>query len=125
RAANCLPRTRAAPLLYVLLLVLQVACLALTQSRGPFVGLLSGLFAGALLYAFARDLRRLAVGTLAAGLTLLILLTLLNLAAGPLAPWRGVPVVERLVRVFETESGSGQVRTLIWDGALRLALPHP
>ncbi len=35
-------------------------------------------------------------------------------------PWMG-----RLDEVLQAESGTGKVRSLIWEGALRLILPHP
>lgn len=41
-----------------------------------------------------------------------------------LDPIRGLPYVSRLANVIETE-GTGKVRVLIWDAAMRLVAPHP
>ncbi|HXV97914.1 MAG TPA: O-antigen ligase family protein, partial [Anaerolineae bacterium] len=41
-----------------------------------------------------------------------------------LDPLRGLPYVDRLANVIETE-GTGKVRVLIWDAAMQLVAPHP
>jgi tetratricopeptide (TPR) repeat protein len=41
-----------------------------------------------------------------------------------LDPIRGLPYVDRLSNVIETE-GTGKVRVLIWDAAMKLVAPHP
>ncbi len=41
-----------------------------------------------------------------------------------LEEWRGLPLVGRLGTVLESESGTGRVRVLIWEGALEMLLPH-
>jgi cyclophilin family peptidyl-prolyl cis-trans isomerase/tetratricopeptide (TPR) repeat protein len=38
--------------------------------------------------------------------------------------WRELPRVGRLGRLLEADDGTGRVRTLIWEGALELFLPH-
>ncbi len=38
--------------------------------------------------------------------------------------WREIPRIDRLGRILEAEGGTGKVRTLIWEGALELVLPH-
>ncbi len=38
--------------------------------------------------------------------------------------WRELPRINRLGRMLEAEGGTGKVRTLIWEGALELILPH-
>ncbi len=44
--------------------------------------------------------------------------------AETLHTWRDLPLVGRLGRVLESESGTGRVRVLIWEGALDLLMPH-
>lgn len=48
--------------------------------------------------------------------------------AGPvvatLREWRELPRIGRLGTVLEADSGTGKVRTLIWEGALDLIRPH-
>ncbi|MCA9899949.1 MAG: O-antigen ligase family protein, partial [Anaerolineales bacterium] len=38
--------------------------------------------------------------------------------------WRELPRIGRLGRVLEADTGTGRVRTLIWQGALELIQPH-
>jgi hypothetical protein len=38
--------------------------------------------------------------------------------------WRDLPTIGRLGQILEAEGGTGRVRTLIWEGALKLILPH-
>ncbi|GAB4150312.1 MAG: hypothetical protein Fur0021_12680 [Candidatus Promineifilaceae bacterium] len=41
-----------------------------------------------------------------------------------LEDWRELPAIGRLGRVLESESGTGRVRVLIWQGVLDLIQPH-
>ncbi len=106
----------------VLVNVLQVAAIVLSVSRGPWVGGLLGAFLFVLLWTAAARRRRWVlalVGLAAAGLAFLVVL---NLPASPLSALRDTPYLGALSRVFESESGTGQVRTLIWEGDARLML---
>ncbi|MEZ4593518.1 MAG: peptidylprolyl isomerase [Chloroflexota bacterium] len=38
--------------------------------------------------------------------------------------WRDLPRIGRLGQILEADTGTGRVRTLIWEGALELILPH-
>ena len=70
-----------------LLLLLQIACVILTQSRGPWLGLLAGATAFLVLLQQAGGVnRRLLVGTIAAIVFLGIFLVVFNLRSSPLAP---------------------------------------
>lgn len=110
---------------YTILLATLTVALFFTQSRGPWLGLAGGLFTFIMLYALVRGARRVMLGTIALALLASALLVVFNLPASPLEPLKGLPYVGRLGRVFETESGTGRVRELIWQGALQLVLPHP
>jgi tetratricopeptide (TPR) repeat protein len=57
-------------------------------------------------------------------LILLVFLVVLNLPGSPIASWRDLPYISRLGRVFETETGTGLVRVLIWEGAVEMTTPH-
>jgi tetratricopeptide (TPR) repeat protein len=57
-------------------------------------------------------------------LVLFAFLVVLNLPGSPIASWRDLPYISRLGRVFETETGSGLVRVLIWKGAVDMVTPH-
>jgi len=44
---------------------------------------------------------------------------------GPLHEWAvNQPSIGRVANVLEAESGTGKVRSLIWEGALKMLLPH-
>lgn len=109
---------------YTILLATLTVALFFTQSRGPWLGLAGGLFTFIVLYALARGARRVMLGAIALAIVASAFLVVFNLPASPLEPLKQLPYVGRLGRVFETESGTGRVRELIWQGALQLVLPH-
>ena len=53
------------------------------------------------------------------------LLVALNLPNTPLATFERLPYVGRLAQLMETESGTGRVRVLIWEGVIQMLRPHP
>jgi len=109
---------------YTLVLAAQIVAIFFTQSRGPWLGLAGGLFAFAILYALARGARKFVLGAIAVALGGVIVLAIFNLPGSPLEPLKRVPYVGRLGQIFETETGTGRVRELIWQGALKIILPH-
>lgn len=110
--------------LYASLLAVQFDALLFSQSRGPLLGLLGGLFTFGVLLAMVRGARKLALGAVSAAALLLVFLALLNIPESPLASLRQLPYLGRMGRVFELEGGTGRVRVLIWQGALALVVPH-
>ncbi len=109
---------------YTVVLAVLFVAIFFTQSRGPWLGLAGGLFSFALLYALVRGTRRFVFGSIALAIVGVLFLTAFNLPASPLDPLKQVPYVGRLGRLLETESGTGKVRELIWQGAVQLILPH-
>ncbi len=111
--------------IYAFLLTVQALTLFFTQSRGPLLGFIAGMFAFVLLYALARGFHRLALGGMGAAAIGALLLIVINVStATPLEGLRNLPYVGRLGQILETEGGTGLVRVLIWQGALPLVLPH-
>ena len=110
---------------YIFILAVQLICIFFTQSRGPWLGLIGGLFFFFLVLAVVRRWRWLVWGTVLTTLGVAAFLIVFNLPNSPLEPLRKVRYVGRLGRVFETERGTGKVRLLIWQGAIELILPHP
>jgi len=133
-----------------------------TQSRGPWLGLLTGLYVFILLGLISlrrrsadrssmtgRDVAR-AVGLALVSLPVggipmyavmaiikkglrwvwlswvmqailgMLFLVVFNIPGSPLSPLREMPYIGRLGQVFETESGTGAVRVLIWEGVIDL-----
>jgi hypothetical protein len=105
-----------------LVLVLQVAAIVLSISRGPWVGALVGMFLFVLLWAAAARRRRWVLALVGLAVAGLIFLVVLNLPDSPLSALRDTPYLGALSRIFESESGTGQVRTLIWEGDAQLML---
>lgn len=110
--------------LYTVHLAALFVAIFFTQSRGPWLGLAGGLFAFALLYALVRGTRRFVLGSIALAVLGVVFLTAFNLPSSPLDSLKKVPYVGRLGNILETESGTGKVRELIWQGAVPLILPH-
>lgn len=110
--------------LYGFVLTIQLMCIFFTKSRGPWIGLMVGLFVFAFIFGVRRRMTWLWVGVAAAAIAGILFLAVLNVPRSPLAPLRSIPYVGRLGQVFETETGTGKVRVLIWEGVIDLISPH-
>ena len=111
---------------YFIILVAQLVCIFYTQSRGPLLGLLAGLFFFLALLGLVK--RQVWVPWLmsAVAVGVAIFLILFNTVDSPLMnQLRQTRYVGRLGRVLETESGTGKVRVLIWEGVTELVDWHP
>jgi tetratricopeptide (TPR) repeat protein/O-antigen ligase len=109
---------------YVFTGAMQLMAIWFSGSRGPWLGLLSGMFFWAILMSLAFRQKRVTLAVLGlAGLAATFLITL-NIPNGPLEPLRQTESLERLGRVFEVQDGTSKVRVLIWEGAVDLILPH-
>jgi tetratricopeptide (TPR) repeat protein/O-antigen ligase len=111
--------------IYVFVAFLQLITIFWTGSRGPQIGLFAGGLAFLLVLGFVRRWRWLVWGSVSLAVMGLVLLALLNVPGGPLEPLKTNRYIGRLGRIFETDSGTGKVRVLIWEGAIDLILPHP
>ena len=114
---------------YLFVFIVQVLALIYTQSRGPFLGFLGGIYIFGLLALLAlrpRYYRLMAGGWVAAAVAVSLFLVLFNLPNSPLAPLREMPYIGRLGRILDVsrENPTGRVRVLIWQGAVELLLPH-
>ena len=107
---------------YSILLSTQLACILLSQSRGPWLGLLASLMFFVLFWLLTQRKWRGMLLLSGGGLAIVLLLVVVNLPDAPLAFVRTLPYVGRLGQIFES---SGQVRLLIWQGATRLVVAQP
>ncbi len=109
---------------YVLILFSQIVAIIFTQSRGPWLGLLGGLFFFVLIYTLSLRRRAFVLGWVGLALAVLALLVVFNLPNTPLSGLRDAPYIGRLGRVF-SQDPTGQVRVLIWEGAVNLVTSNP
>jgi O-antigen ligase len=110
---------------YLLLLVGQLVCLALTQARGGWVGLGTAALTFGLAWALATRDRRLALAALALAALVVGLVALLNLPNGPLAPLARLPGLDRLATLTRTDAGSTAARLTTWRATLPLVAVRP
>ena len=112
-----------AALLYGSVLVIQVAAILFSGSRGPVVGLAgAGVVAGAVALPRVRHwLWAPWLGAVALGILLLVAANLSGPTFSPLfAPIRDVPYVGRLATTLNTDNPTVRVRILLWDAATEL-----
>ncbi len=107
------------------IVVLQLAALILSGSRGALLGLTAGLVVLGLAMGIAAGRRRLAAAVLALALLGMGFLALFNHSASPLAPLRSLPYVGRLGRIADTSGGSEAARMRIWAASNRLLRATP
>ncbi|HID62799.1 MAG TPA: hypothetical protein EYP49_08705, partial [Anaerolineae bacterium] len=105
------------------ILATQLICIYFSKSRGPMLGLLGGLYFFGLLFAVWKRSRKGAFIAVGSAVAVVSFLAVFNLSDA-LAPLRSQPYIGRLGRIFETESGTGLVRVLIWEGVVELVPPH-
>lgn len=109
---------------YTAILSVQLVAIFFTQSRGPWLGLGGGIFAFVVLYALARGSRRIVFGAIGLAAVVAAFLFVFNLPFSPLDPLKRVPYVGRLGEILDPKSPTAQVREFIWQGTVKLVLPH-
>jgi len=109
---------------YVFIASLQVIALLFSGSRGPLLGWLAGLFFLFLVLSLLWRKRWLTISVVATATLLGVFLVLFNIPGGPLESLRTLPGIGRLGHLVDEESKTSRVRTLIWQGAAQLVLPH-
>ncbi|HZD56360.1 MAG TPA: O-antigen ligase family protein, partial [Anaerolineales bacterium] len=109
---------------YVFIGALQLIALFFTGSRGPWLGWMASAFFTFVLLSLLWRKRWMTLGIVAVAVLGAGFLVLLNVPKGPLERARSMPGVGRLGQLLDAESPTGRVRTLIWQGAAQLVLPH-
>lgn len=103
---------------YFIILLAQVVCLVLTESRGPLMGLITGLFLFVVLAGLAFRQRYLSLGSYIAAV--LVLGFFLALAL-PNTPLQGLKSrMGRLGQMLEAREGAANIRLLIWQGVVKM-----
>jgi tetratricopeptide (TPR) repeat protein len=109
---------------YTFIIAFQLLAIYWSGSRGPWIGILAGLFVFLFLFGVRRRLNWLWAGSLSLAIGGIAFLLLLNTPNSPLEPIKAsVPALGRLGSVF-SEGGTNKVRFLIWEGAVQLVSPH-
>jgi tetratricopeptide (TPR) repeat protein len=116
-------------------LLCQLAALVLSQSRGPFLGLLAGAYVFILvgllrlrnsgggqprLRRWDSLIRWAVPGIVGTALMVLLVLVVVNMPGSPLKDVRNLPYIGRLGSVLDAESRTIQVRLSIWRSVSEL-----
>ena len=104
---------------YFFLLAMQLMCTVLSQSRGPLMGLMGGLFFFVLLMAISKRKRGLVAMIILVSIGGILFLAILNLPNTPLASLKEVPYLQRLLTM---QLGG---RLYIWEGAIHTIVADP
>ncbi|MGA9348225.1 MAG: tetratricopeptide repeat protein [Anaerolineae bacterium] len=96
----------------------------LLSTIGFFVGMASGVACIGFMVILRKGWKWLWLAWIIQALVPVAFLIVFNLPGSPIASWRDLPYVGRLGQVFETETGTGKVRVLIWEGVLEMMTPH-
>ena len=106
---------------YFVILIAQIVAIFYTQSRGPLLGLLAGVFFYLALLGLVKG--RVWISWLMSALVVVVLVFLVmfnTVESSVMEILREVPYVGRLGKVLQTETGTGKVRVLIWEGAVEM-----
>lgn len=111
---------------YLFVLLVQAIAIFWTQSRGPWLGWIPGIFLFALLTVSAVRPRyfRVLLGAAIGGVLAIVIVILAANYVPALSFLQQTPFIGRLATVLQTEGGTAEVRTLIWGGAAEMLKPH-
>jgi tetratricopeptide (TPR) repeat protein/O-antigen ligase len=109
---------------YVFIAALQIITLLFSGSRGPLLGWLAGTFLLFVMLSLLWRQRWLTISVIVVAALLGGFLVIFNIPNGPFESLRSIPGIGRLGQLLDTDSRTGRVRTLIWEGAADLVLPH-
>ena len=110
--------------IYIFIFAVNLVAIYFSGSRGPWLGLMAGFFFFFVLLSLQWRARTLTLITVGIAALLAVFLVVLNIPNGPLEALRDKPGIGRLGDVFDTQGGTGKVRDLIWQGVVKLVLPH-
>lgn len=111
---------------YLFVLMVEAVAIVWTQSRGPWLGWALGIYLFVLLTLGAvrpHHFRALTIAWVSIGFGLAIFLIVANTVPA-LSGLRSLPYMGRLMSMLDLNEGTNRVRTLIWEGAAELTVPH-
>jgi tetratricopeptide (TPR) repeat protein len=111
---------------YLFMLLVQTIAIFWTQSRGPWLGWVPGIFLFVLLTVSAVRPRyfRAFLGVAVGGVLAIVVLIFAANFVPAMSFLQQTPFVGRLASILLTEGGTAEVRTLIWGGAAEMLMPH-
>ena len=112
---------------YLFVLVVQLLAIFWSQSRGPWLGLASGIYIFVLLLLTGMRPRNYRVWTaswVGLGVAGILMIVVLNTTALGHS-FSQVPIWGRLTTMLDSATGTGRVRVLIWEGTAEMVSPHP
>jgi hypothetical protein len=104
---------------YAAILILDILCIILTQSRGPLLGMIVGFVAFGIGYGVIYNKRQFLMFSGIIMVFSIVFLVVLNIPKTPLEPLKKIPIIERLSKVNPRE-GSARVRMILWDTAYKM-----
>jgi tetratricopeptide (TPR) repeat protein len=110
--------------IYIFIASLQLIALYMSGSRGPALGWMVGCFFLFLLLSLYWNKRWLTLTVIGSAAVLGIFLLIFNLPGGPLQALKSSPAIGRFGLLLDAQSNSALVRKYIWQGAVKLVLPH-
>lgn len=118
-------KDKAARLALIAALLVQVVALALSGSRGPWIGALAGavVFGGLLLWQRQRWI--VIAGTLISLIGIGTLVVGLNMAVNAVPALASVPMVNRLNLAQDAQTGTGRVRLVLWQAVGQIVTQWP
>ena len=114
--------------IYVFIVAVDLIAIYFCNSRGPWLGLLAGMFFFFVMLALHWRNNVLGLSGIALATVGAVFILVLNIPNGPLHRLSQTQAFGRLASMMgeiEGRSGTGQVRVLIWTGVVQLMTPHP
>ena len=110
--------------IYIFIAVLELIAIFWSQSRGPLLGLMAGVYFMGLLLSIYWRKRWLTFTIIGFAILGLAFLFVFNIRNGPLEALRSSPAIGRFGKLLDPESNSALVRQYIWEGTVKLVSVH-
>ncbi len=110
--------------IYVFIAALELIAIYMSQSRGPLLGLLAGLYFLVLLFSIYWRKSWLTFTTIGLAVIGAIFLVVFNMSGGPLEALKDSQAIGRFGNLLNPESNSALVRQYIWEGTVKLVSIH-
>ena len=110
--------------IYIFIAVLELIAIFWSQSRGPLLGLMAGVYFMVLLLSIYWRKRWLTITIIGFAILGAAFLFVFNIPNGPLEALRSSPAIGRYGKLLDPESNSALVRQYIWEGTVKLVSVH-